>query len=189
MSVGKLNKQRASRPAAFDLDAELARIASLTMEQLRSEWRMAMSRDPPTSLSRDLIARVLSHRLQENTFGGLSPQLRRALDSSSKGEQAGLQRIKPGSVLVREYNGVLHEVTIAPDGFSWQGETYASLSTIARKITGTKWSGPRFFGLRDAQPDQPGAVKTASASVTGNNSVAPSRTRPRSFKACFGSAP
>jgi hypothetical protein len=189
MPVAKLNMQRASRPAAFDLDAELVRIASLTTEQLRAEWRTTMGFDPPPSLSRDLIARVLSHRLQEKALGSLSPQLQKTLDASGKGEQPSQQRIKPGSVLVREYGGVLHEVTIIPEGFSWRGEAYASLSTIARKITGTKWSGPRFFGLRDVQPDQTKADTAASTSATGKDCFAPPRTKACSSKAFLGGAP
>ena len=190
MSVGKLNKQRASSPAAFDLDAELARIPSQTTEQLRREWRTTMGFDPPPSLSRDLIARVLSHRLQETAFGGLSPQLRKALDASGKGEQTAVKQIKTGSVLVREYGGLLHEVTVSPNGFSWQGGTYASLSTIARMITGTKWSGPRFFGLRDGQARQVEAEKASS--VTSAIASCGDTLRPNSSgssKACFGGAP
>lgn len=168
MPVAKLKMQRASRPAAFALDAELARVPSLTTEQLRSAWRAAMGFDPPPSLSRDLIARVLSHRLQEQTLGGLSPRLRKTVDAIGKSDKATEQQIKPGSLLVREYDGKLHEVRVAPDGFSWQGDSYASLSAIARKITGTKWNGPRFFGLRDDRANQAEAGKTSSSTSATN---------------------
>ena len=147
-------KQRALRPAALDLDVELARIGSLSMDQLRGEWRERLGLDPPPALSKDLIGRVLSHRLQEKVVGGIPPRIRKAMAALEHGGSRPLQRIKVGSVLVREHEGRLHEVYVVTDGFSWQGMTYASLSTIARKITGTKWNGPRFFGLREDRSDQ-----------------------------------
>ena len=162
MARNGTSKQRASQPAALDLDAELARIASLTIDQLRNEWRERLGLDPPPALSKDLIARVLSHRLQEKVVGGLPPHIRKAMVALAEGDNLPLQRIKVGSVLVREHEGRLHEVYVVPDGFSWQGKTYVSLSTIARKITGTKWNGPRFFGLRDNRTDQ---AETEKASV------------------------
>ncbi len=158
-------KQRGSRTAALDLDAELARISSLTIDQLRGEWRECIGLDLPPALTKDLLARALSHRLQEKVLGGISPLQRRALDALAKGDQAPRQRVKLGSVLVREHEGKLHEVSVVHDGFSWQGKTYASLSTIARMVTGTKWNGPRFFGLRDRQPD---AVETEKPSLDRN---------------------
>ena len=158
-------KQRGSRIAVLDLDAELARISSLTIDQLRGEWQERMGLDPPPALTKDLLARALSHRLQEKVLGGLSPRQRKALDALDKGDQAPLQRIKVGSVLVREHEGTLHEVSVVTDGFSWQAKTYASLSTIARMITGTKWNGPRYFGLRDRQRD---AVETEKPSLDRN---------------------
>ncbi len=153
MARDATTKRRASQPAALDLDAELARVASLTIDQLRGKWQERMGLDPPPALTKDLLARALSHRLQEKVLGGISPRQRRALDALAKGDRAPLQRIKVGSELVREHEGKLHEVFVVTDGFSWQGKTYASLSAIARIVTGTKWSGPRFFGLRDRQPD------------------------------------
>lgn len=171
MAVCNAHTQRASRPAATDLNTELSRITSLTIDQLRVEWRELIGLDPPPAFSKDLIARALCHRLQEQALGGLSPRMRKAVGAIGKGDQGLEQRIKPGSLLVREYEGKLHEVRVAPDGFSWQGETYASLSTIARKITGTKWNGPRFFGLRDDRANEAGAGKTSSsASATDQKS-------------------
>ena len=87
-------KQRGSRTAALDLDAELARISSLTIDQLRGEWRERMGLDPPPALSKDLLARAHSHRLQEKVLGGISPLQRRALDALAKGDQAPRQRVK-----------------------------------------------------------------------------------------------
>lgn len=176
--------RRASQPAAWDLDAELARIATLTIDQLRDEWREFLGVDPPPALTKDLIARVLSYRLQEKVLGGLGQRLCKALDAIGKGNQAPVQRIKVGSVLVREHDGQLHEVYVAPDGFSWQSQTYASLSTIARKITGTNWNGPRFFGLRENRSDP---TETATAALAPNprkfGSQSHSSIRPHPSKA------
>ena len=189
MTRGWTTKQRVSRTAALDLDAELVRISSLTIDQLRGEWQERMGLDFPPALTKDLLARALSHRLQEKVLGGISPRQRRALDALAKGDEAPRQRIKVGSVLVREHEGKLHEVFVVADGFSWQGKTYASLSTIARMVTGTKWNGPRFFGLRDRQRD---AVETEKPSLDRNvvqtGVQALSSLRPRRSKALIRDA-
>jgi Protein of unknown function (DUF2924) len=99
-------------------------------------------------LSKDLIARALAHWLQEERLGGLDPHVRKLVGSMAKKNGAPVRHLKIGSVIVREYRGKLHEVFVASDGFNWKGETYPSLSVIAKKITGTSWNGPRFFGLR-----------------------------------------
>ena len=85
-------------------------------------------------------------------FGGLKPQLRKLLASFSGKGKVPMRHLKVGSIIVREYQGAAHEVMIVPDGFCWHGKVYPSLSTIARKITGTSWNGPRFFGLRGSEP-------------------------------------
>ena len=181
--------QRASQPVALDLDAELARIASLTIDQLRGEWRERIGLDPPPALTKDLIARVLSHRLQEKVVGGLPPRIRKAMTALAEGDSLPLQRIKVGSVLVREHEGKLHEAYVVPDGFSWQGKIYASLSTIACKITGTKWNGPRFFGLRDKRTDQAEMEKGSfDPKITQKGVHARSSIRSRSSKAFVRSA-
>lgn len=145
-------------PTATDVDAEVGRIASMSIEALRALWSERRGGEPPAILSKDLIARALSHWLQEENAGGLSPRLRRLLATVAKNGAEPVRHLKIGSVIVREHQGVLHEVMVAPEGFCWQGKTYSSLSTIALRITGTSWNGPRFFGLRDAEevpPDAP----------------------------------
>ena len=116
------------------------------------------------ALSKDLIARALAHWLQEEHLGGLASPLRKLLASISEKGAEPVRRVKVGSIIVREYQGKLHEVMVVPDGFLWQGQSYSSLSTIALKITGTSWSGRRFFGLRDgADPGpSPGAAREPS---------------------------
>ena len=86
--------------------------------------------------------------IQEQAFGGLDPETAKVLDGFARGNMPSDRRIKAGTVLVREYQGERHTVTVVPDGYIWRESAYASLSTIARAITGTAWNGPRFFGLR-----------------------------------------
>ena len=189
MARDETTKQRASQPVALYLDAELARIASMTIDQLRDEWQERIGLEPPPALSKDLIARVLSHRLQEEVVGGLPPRKRKAMVALAQGDSLPIQRIKVGSVLVREHEGKLHEAYVVPDGFSWQGKTYASLSTIARKITGTKWNGPRFFGLRDNRTNQAETEKASLDPKISHKGVhARSSIRSRSSKALVRSA-
>ena len=105
-------------------------------------------RTPPADLSKDLLRRMIAWRLQEWAFGGLDRESLRFLDGLARhGSSPRRRQLKPGTVLVRDYQGQRHTVTVAPDGFEWQGTTYSSLSAIARAITGTAWSGPRFFAL------------------------------------------
>ena len=152
-------------PIVADLDAELDRLAKLGIEDLRALWRERRGQEPPEALSKDLIARVLAHWLQEARLGGLASHLRKLLVSISEKSAEPVRRVKVGSVIVREYQGKLHEVLVVPDGFLWQGQVYTSLSTIALKITGTSWSGRRFFGLRDGGDPGPSSGATRGPSL------------------------
>ncbi|KQU50168.1 hypothetical protein ASG72_19510 [Bosea sp. Leaf344] len=95
-------------------------------------------------------------------LGKLDPELSRHLRRLEQGRVA-RRRIKTGSVLVREYEGMTHEVGILPEGFLWNGETHSSLSLIAKRITGTSWNGPRFFGLRQGQIQRLGDSERGTA--------------------------
>jgi hypothetical protein len=104
------------------------------------------------------LFRVLAYRLQAHRLGDLDGESRRLLDGSESPEDAGKRAVdpnrltadvRPGTMLAREWNGRMHRVAVLADGFAWNGNTYASLSKIALAITGTRWNGPRFFGLRD----------------------------------------
>ena len=146
-------------PRSFDADAveaEVDRIRCLGITALRARWRLMFGAPPPAGLTKDMIKRVIAHRIQERAFGGLDRETKKLLDRLARGKtRADLnRRLKPGAVLVREYQGTRHTVTVVPEGFSWQGATYPSLSIIARAITGTSWNGPRFFGLREAARKQ-----------------------------------
>jgi len=138
-------------PDADAVEAEVGRIRSLGITALRARWRLMFGAPPPAGLTKDMIKRVIAHRIQERAFGGLDRETKKLLDRLARGKTRAEfnRRLKPGAVLVREYQGTRHTVTVVPEGFSWQGATYTSLSTIARAITGTSWNGPRFFGLRE----------------------------------------
>ena len=150
--------QPASAPAET-LGIELARIRAMDIDQLRAAWREAFASDPPPAFSKDLLARAIAFHAQQKALGGLPSATARLLRSLIKPGVEPPRQVKVGSVIVREHQGVVHEVLAVPGGFCWQGKTYDSLSTIAKKITGTRWNGPRFFGLRanrDRQtPDNP----------------------------------
>ena len=148
MALGRTSATQPASAPAEPLDAKLARISEMNIEQARVCWRESFASDPPAAFSRDLLARAICYRLQEQTFGDLSAPTVRLLRSLAKPGIEPPRRIKVGSVLVREHQGVVHEVLVVPGGFCWQGQTHDSLSTIAKTITGTSWNGPRFFGLR-----------------------------------------
>jgi hypothetical protein len=95
------------------------------------------------------MARFICWHIQEQTHGGVDANTAKLLDGLARGDKPGAdRRLKPGTVLVREYQGDRHTVTVVPSGYVWRDATYASLSAIACNITGTAWNGPRFFGLR-----------------------------------------
>jgi hypothetical protein len=166
MAVGKTSATQPAYAPAEPLDAALARISEMKIEQLRGCWRETFASNPPTAFSKDLLARAICYRLQEPMFGGLSASIGRLLRSLVKPGAEPPRQVKVGSVLVREHQGVVHEALVVPSGFCWQGKTYDSLSTIAKTITGTGWNGPRFFGLRSTKMhDQEAEWKAGLASV------------------------
>ncbi len=138
---------------AIAIERELDRIRSLGVAELRIEWRR-LNRGAAPKFSRELFALALGYQLQEREHGGLSKSTRRKLQGMTKSWQATGRvgpspslSLKPGARLVREWHGRRHTVTVTEDGFDHEGTSYASLTSIARKITGAHWSGPRFFGL------------------------------------------
>jgi Protein of unknown function (DUF2924) len=133
----------------------LSRLPKLDIRELREEWRVLYKADVSPHLSRELLIRAVAYRMQELALGGLRPESQRqlrqiAMELKQTGEAAKRFRpqLKPGTRLIREWQGRTHEVVVRDDGLSWQGMHYRSLSAIARKITGTAWSGPLFFGLK-----------------------------------------
>jgi hypothetical protein len=136
------------------LEAEIARLNDLGLAELRRVWKERLG-TPPAIASTDLTRRWLSWELQAQAKGGFDATTRRRLRQLGKAFRADPPSttlpdigLRPGSILTREWIGVTHQVMVLEDGFTWNGQKHDSLSEIAIRITGTRWSGPRFFGLR-----------------------------------------
>jgi hypothetical protein len=136
------------------IEAEIERLRTCAPDALRRRWRVMFGRTPPAALSKDLLARMIACRMQELAFGGLDRESLTFLDGLARQTGPRRRQLKVGTVMVRDYQGQRHTVTVARDGFDWQGRSYGSLSAIARAITGTAWSGPRFFDLRRGADDR-----------------------------------
>jgi hypothetical protein len=154
MVVQRTATTQATDPAVKD---ELDRLPVMPIAQLRVRYREVFRSDPPKAFGPDLLRRSIAHRIQEKAYGGLSRTTQRLLDQMMKtyaakpnGKIVLPRRIKHGSELVRTWKGKSYRVTVMADGFAYEGQTFASLSEIASEITGTRWNGPRFFGLRSA---------------------------------------
>jgi hypothetical protein len=153
-----------SRPSAQPTDPavedELDRLATMPIDQLRLRYAQVFRTEPPKAFGPDLLRRSIAQRIQEMAYGGLSRSVQRLLDQMMKayaakpgGRLVLPRRIKLGSVLVREWKRKSHRVVVLADGFAYDGRTFANLSEIAVLITGTRWNGPRFFGLRPKTQD------------------------------------
>jgi Protein of unknown function (DUF2924) len=144
------------------LRAELDGLQTLSSDELAERWRALYGSDLPARLRRPLIILALAYRLQEKAFGGLKPATRRLLETATgrsrkpRSARQSKRSVQTGAVLVREWHGTKHQVTVLKDGFMFKGRHFESLSKIARDITGTRWSGPLFFGLRSRQEHQNG---------------------------------
>lgn len=138
-----------------DVADAIRRLSDLNAWDLRNEWQRLHRMPPPMRISRDLLIRGIAYKLQERAYGGLSkPMLRRLAELGNKtsSPSEALRQptvvLKPGTRLVREWDGETHTVEVLEGQFRWRGRPYRSLSMIAKEITGAHWSGPRFFGLR-----------------------------------------
>jgi hypothetical protein len=145
--------------AENDPHAEVAHLRDLDLTGLRARWHSAFRRKAPDHLPRHLLYRILAYRLQADRFGDLDRDTQRFLDQVAAGtrnaneiptasNQASRHGLALGTVLVREWDGKPQRVMVLKEGFGWNGTTYRSLTEIAFAMTGTRWSGPRFFGLR-----------------------------------------
>jgi hypothetical protein len=133
--------------ARIDLDVELAALEAMPLAQLRERWSDLTGRPIPR-VRTALLQMALAWELQAAVHGGLSRQVQQQLEQLAAGKTE-TRRHEPGMRLMREWNGVLHVVNIADDGaICWNEKTWNSLSSVARAITGTRWSGPAFFGLK-----------------------------------------
>lgn len=154
------------RPTAEEIEREIAALDTLDIKALQARWRDLFKIEPPFKIRSGFLRRAIAYRLQELVYGGLKPAARRQLKMYA--EQARVRRgaigggsadanpsptirkrvvLLPGTRLMREWNGVTQVVEVTADGLVWRGETYRTLSSVAGAITGTKWSGPKFFGL------------------------------------------
>lgn len=138
-----------------ELCNRLALLPRMSKAQLLVLWKQVSRIPPPRQVRRDLFIRLLVYRMQEQAYGGLSPatckrlrELARKFETNPNAELSGAPRIKPGTRLIRDWHSQSHRVTVLNNGYEYAGKRCSSLSQVARLITGTRWSGPLFFGLR-----------------------------------------
>ena len=139
------------------VELRLAALPTLSKAALGDLWKQFFGSRPSTQLRRNLMIPILAYRIQEQAFGSLSTRtqqrllhLSRAFEKGSGPVLASTPRIRPGTRLVRQWGDRVHLVNVESNGYEYQGARYRSLSEIARLITGTRWSGPLFFGIKNA---------------------------------------
>jgi hypothetical protein len=151
----------ASYEVNLAVEGDIERLRSMPIKELRALWRAKLKSEPPRAFGPDLLRRSISYRMQEDAYGGLDAATKRLLNqlisqhAKTPGKIVLPRRIKPGAILVRQWKGESHRVTVLENGFAYAGNTHESLSEIARLITGTRWNGPRFFGLRTEKKSSP----------------------------------
>jgi hypothetical protein len=140
------------------ISERLASLPNLSKPRLRELWKQLFEISPPTKLRRDLMIPILAYRLQEQAFGSLSAAARarlrhlsQAFERNSDAALSSVPNLRPGTRLVREWRDRVHLVNVEANGYQYHGARYESLSEIARLITGTRWSGPLFFGVKNEQ--------------------------------------
>jgi hypothetical protein len=155
--------QRKRRNTKMSVEVEIAHLRGLDLGGLRARWQSVFQRSAPRHLTRQLLSAVIAYRLQADRFGDLDHATKQVLDRAIAKEAGPVMsarlasfdqkrtELTPGTVLVREWDRQSQRVMVMADGFAWNGQTYDSLSKVAFAITGTKWNGPRFFGLRDKE--------------------------------------
>src|SRR4249919_1708620 len=148
------------------IEDEIAHLRGLDLKGLRARWQSVLQGPAPDNLPRHLLFAIIAYRIQADRFGDLDQETRQLLDRTGAKESGTAMsarlvsfdqkrtELTPGTILVREWDRRSQRVMVMADGFAWNGQTYDSLSKVAFAITGTKWNGPRFFGLRDKE-DRP----------------------------------
>jgi hypothetical protein len=164
MHVQHLNFGAQMAEQHTDLETELAELPTLSLRKLRERWKETFRQNPPAAFGPDLLRRSIAYKIQENHYGGLSKDATRLLGSFVKALKENPQlkpklsrRIKTGSELVRQWKGKSVRVIVKEQGFLFNGKAYGNLSEIAREVTGSRWNGPRFFGLRKP-PETPAKI-------------------------------
>lgn len=148
-----MNRKKRSRP---EIEADLEGLEDLSHAELKAQWNELYDVPCPKHMSRKFLLGAVAYRIQENAFGGLKPSTKRRLEKVAADLAAGKPinqlgpKIKPGTRLLREWSGRVHEVIVLETAVQYRGERWPSLSAVAREITGARWSGPRFFGLKEA---------------------------------------
>jgi hypothetical protein len=152
--------------AKTSVEDEIAHLRGLDLKGLRARWQSVLRRPAPDRLPRHVLFAILAYRIQADRFGDLDHETRQLLDRTGTKDSGTAMatrlvsfdqkrtELRPGTVLVREWDRRSQRVMVMSDGFAWNGQTYDSLSKVAFAITGTRWNGPRFFGLRDKE-DRP----------------------------------
>ncbi|WP_035975754.1 DUF2924 domain-containing protein [Bradyrhizobium sp. th.b2] len=160
------SKHRNHPSSKTSVEDEIAHLRGLALGGLRARWQSIFQRSAPPHLPRHLLIAIVAYRIQADRFGDLDQETRRVLDQKSANELGSTMAARleafdrkrtdltPGTVLVREWDQKSHRVMVLVNGFAWNGRSYDSLTKIAFAITGTKWNGPRFFGLR-GKPAKP----------------------------------
>jgi hypothetical protein len=160
MQSKRRNGRTSTRTSVED---EIAHLRGLDLKGLRSRWQTVFQRSAPAHLTRYLLFAVIAYRIQVDRYGDLDHATRQVLERTDSREARPAMsarlasfdqkrtELTPGTVLVREWDRQSQRVMVMADGFAWNGQTYDSLSKVAFAITGTKWNGPRFFGLRDKE--------------------------------------
>ena len=161
-----MKKAPKTKKQPINLERQLEELKELKPEELRKRWQTLFGSNPPPKIRSALMIQAIARRLQEKAFGGLKPSTQRLLQKVARDAGAGskapttgkkaLPRV--GTVLVREWHGTKHQVSVLKDGFVYRSKRYRSLSQIARTITGTQWSGPLFFGLKSRTEQTRGAA-------------------------------
>jgi hypothetical protein len=147
----------------ISVEEEIAHLRGLDLKGLRARWHSVFQRPAPTHLPRHLLFAIIAYRIQADRLGDLDYGTMQVLDRTDSKETGAAMsarlvsldqkrtELTPGTVLVREWDRHSQRVMVMADGFAWNGQTFDSLSKVAFAITGTKWNGPRFFGLRDKE--------------------------------------
>src|SRR6266567_5661867 len=157
-------KRRKGRVAIKNsIEEEIAHLRGLDLKGLRSRWHSVFQRPAPAHMPRHLLFAIIAYRIQADRLGDLDHETMQVLDRPGSKESAAAMsarlvsfdqkrtELTPRTVLVREWDRQSQRVTVTSDGFAWNGQTYDSLSKVAFAITGTRWNGPRFFGLRNKE--------------------------------------
>ncbi len=156
-------------PVTVSVEEELARLPELGLDELKARWLELKGVPLPKFMRRGLMTRAVAYAIHEAAFGGLDPATRKRLNAlAAQIVPTGAKppprpnRVKLGTRLIREWRGRVHEVTVVEGGYAWNGKEYPSLSVIARHITGTRWNGWVFFGLKQREEKKAGSAPTSA---------------------------